>query len=122
MPFSVYNFIQKATENFDETDTEIQIGSADAHVYLLVGGDNGSKNQSAEIVRLNKLRAVSYTKEGVINIETDDLSVQIANLGFQTISDISCSETECLIVGGKGKLVSYDGKSFTDLSDNIQFN
>ncbi|NOQ68341.1 hypothetical protein GQ568_02785, partial [Patescibacteria group bacterium] len=118
----VYSYIQEANKDLDENATIAQVGNDDAHAYLLVGGDNSNKNQSNKVVKLNKLKAISYTKDGIINVETDDLSSEISKFGFQTISDISCSETECLIIGGKGKLVSYNGKSFVDLSSEISFN
>ncbi|MCK4799660.1 hypothetical protein KAS31_01660 [Candidatus Parcubacteria bacterium] len=118
----VYSYAQEANKDLDDNSTIAQIGNDDVHAYLLVGGDNSDKNLSNKIVRLNKLKAISYTKEGIVNIESDDLSSEILKFGFQTINDISCSETECLIIGGKGKLVSYNGKSFVDLSNKIDFN
>ncbi|MEA2097596.1 MAG: hypothetical protein U9P70_00770 [Patescibacteria group bacterium] len=118
----VYSYVQEANKDLDEDATIAQAGNDDTHVYLLVGGDNSNRSQSNKVARLNKLKAISYTKDGIINIETDDLSSEISKFGFQTINDISCSETECLIIGGKGKLVSYNGKSFVDLSSKIDFN
>ena len=62
--------------------------------------------------KLNKVQAGLYT----------DLSSGLENLGISKVTDLACSNYECLIGGETGKIVKYDGNIFTDLSNNIDFN
>ena len=76
--------------------------------YWLFGGGyfNGTER------KLNKMQGNIFY----------DLSSDLLSLNFDTISDISCNNYQCLITSRNGKLISYNGKVFTDLSSNIDFN
>lgn len=107
----------------DESAEEFDIGDENNHYYILVAGDDSRG------VRLNKIKifSISNIGEGTVT-ETDNLSSELSLLGFAAVNDIACSDKgTCLIAGPAGKLVEYDGNSFTDLSgeldldaDNIQ--
>lgn len=101
------------------SDGQILLGNEQAYVYFLVAGDNADKNAGTKAVKMNKLRLVSLSADGKISTQTEDVSSGLTALGFEAITDVSCSNTECIIAGTKGKLARYDGKIYTDLSGKL---
>lgn len=97
----------------------MQLGDDNTHIYILAAGDSVDQNVATPAVRLNKIKLISYAADGSFTTRTEDVSAGLSALGFEAITDVSCSDTQCLLAGKGGKLAAYDGRIFTDLSAQL---
>lgn len=115
----VEGYLQQMESAMTPDATKISLGNDETYAYLLVGGDNAGRVSGTKSVKLNRIKAVSFSMDGTLATQTEDVSSLLSALDFEAITDISCAETECLVAGTNGKLASYDGKTFTDLSGKL---